>query len=60
MSKILNMQFLWISTKRLCHPDQKRSKNLNNFRDFRVFEEMARFIVSRNTVQCRSHHQKLE
>ena len=37
----------------------KKKLILLNFRDFKTFEEMAKFIGSRNTVQCRSHHQKL-
>lgn len=38
--------------------DRMRSKDKRRSNKF--YQEMADFIVTRNALQCRSHHQKLE
>lgn len=40
------------------HRDRMRSKDKRRSNKF--YQEMADFIVTRNALQCRSHHQKLE
>ena len=34
--------------------------HISLFRVSKLYKEMARFISTRNALQCRSHHQKLE
>jgi hypothetical protein len=38
--------------------DRMRSKDKRRSNKF--YQEMADFVVTRNALQCRSHHQKLE
>ena len=35
-------------------------KNKNMHKNDRIFRLMSRFIMSRTSEQCRSHHQKIE
>lgn len=39
---------------------EKRRYIFGLFRVSKLYKEMARFIGTRNALQCRSHHQKLE
>jgi len=38
----------------------KTKVTINLFRVSKLYKEMSKFIGTRNALQCRSHHQKLE
>jgi hypothetical protein len=40
--------------------NKDRMRSREKRRSNKFYQEMADFIVTRNALQCRSHHQKLE
>jgi hypothetical protein len=47
------------------HKNEMRSKenrryHIYRFRSFKLYKQMAKFVMTRDAQQCRSHHQKLE
>jgi len=52
------MLSFWNKTKPLCAQNSKKSILKLYFRTFRVFDQMSRWVKTRTSLQCRSHHQK--